>query len=111
MSTASLADRAAAIRDASLAALDELAAGASLCTIARSGNSFPGGKYHEGRAFVAAAVSRALRAGLDPEAALAAARRRWDIAAPAARSADVQWAAYREGGDDALADLGAGLDR
>ncbi|MBX7431874.1 hypothetical protein JDV09_07085 [Mycobacterium sp. Y57] len=102
----SLAERAAAIRDDAVATLDELASGSSLCTIAKSGNAFPGGKYHEGRAFVAGEVSRGLRRGLDSDAALTAARRRWEVAAPMARRGGHEWAAYREGGDDALADLG-----
>jgi hypothetical protein len=87
--------------------LDELASGSSLCAIAKSGNAFPGGKYHEGRAFVAGEVSRTLRRGLDPDAALTAARQRWELTAPVARTGGMEWAAYREGGDDALADLGA----
>jgi hypothetical protein len=102
-----LTERAVAIRDAAIATLDELASGSSLCTIAKSGNAFPGGKYHEGRAFVASEVSRALRQGLDPDAALTAARQRWERAAPLARNGGSEWAAYREGGDDALADLGS----
>ncbi|WP_099021883.1 hypothetical protein [Mycolicibacterium palauense] len=105
-SGSSLTERAAAIREAAAATLQELAAGASMCTIAKSGNAFPGGKYHEGRAFVAGEVTRALRRGLRPEEAIEAARRRWDVVAPAARGGGTDWSAYREGGDDALADLG-----
>ena len=100
-----LAQRAQAVRAGAVAALTELADGASLCTIARSGTAFPGGKYHEGRAFVAGEVLRALRVGRSGPDALTAARQRWELVAPPGRTADAEWAAYREGGLDALAEL------
>ncbi len=101
-----LTEHAAVLRAEAEARLTELAGGSSMCAIARSGTAFPGGKYHEGRAYVAAEVQRALARGLDDHRALEAARSRWLIVAPRARRADEEWAAYGEGGDDALADLG-----
>ncbi len=98
-----LLDRADAVRRDAEERLTLLAGGASMCTIARSGAAFPGGKYHEGRAFVAAEVQRALRRGFSEAEALRAAERRWSVVVPRRRGGD--WAAYAEGGDDALADL------
>ncbi|MCB0906449.1 MAG: hypothetical protein KDB63_04945 [Nocardioidaceae bacterium] len=85
--------------------LDALAGGASLCSIARSGAAFPGGKYQEGRAYVAGVVARELRQGRSPHEAIDAARARWATAAPESRRGATSWQAYGEGGDDALAEL------
>lgn len=105
MAPADVAQRAQAVRSSAVTALTELANGASLCTIARSGTPFPGGKYHEGRAFVAGEVLRGIGAGRSGHDALAAARLRWELVAPPGRTGDAEWAAYREGGLDALAEL------
>ncbi len=105
MPTADLAACAAALREDAEARLTELAGGASMCTIARSGQAFSGGKYHEGRAHVAAEVQRGLLRGLDEGRALDAARSRWLVVAPVSRRSHEEWAAYGEGGDDALAEL------
>jgi len=101
-----LAARAVRLREEAERQLTVLADGASLCSIARSGRAFPGGKYHEGRAFVAAEVGRALRRGMAETQALQAAAARWLVVAPPSRRAVEEWAAYGEGGDDVLADLG-----
>ena len=103
--TTDLAGRAEELRHDAEARLTELADGASMCTIARSGNAFPGGKYHEGRAYVAAEVQRALRRGLSEDEALGAAERRWLSVSPPRWRTSEDWAAYGEGGDDALVDL------
>jgi hypothetical protein len=108
---ADLAARAADLRHQAEAGLTELADGASMCTIARSGRAFPGAKYHEGRAYLAAEVQRGLGRGADEEEALAAAERRWLAVAPPRRRASEDWAAYGEGGDDALAELRGPADR
>ena len=100
-----LEERAAAMRAAAEQQLDALAGGASLCSIARSGAAFPGGKYQEGRAYVAGVVARELRQGRTPAEALAAAGARWAAAAPESRRGSPSWQAYGEGGDDALAEL------
>ncbi len=99
-----LVARAEAVRGDAEDRLTLLAGGASMCTISRSGAAFPGGKYHEGRAFVAAEVQRALRRGLTEEEALLAAERRWSTVVPPRRPGE-DWTAYGAGGDDALADL------
>lgn len=101
----SLAERAMDLRASADAQLDALAGGASLCSIARSGAAFPGAKYQEGRAFVAATVVRELTRGRTEADALAAARARWAAAAPRSRRGSPDWQAYGEGGDDALAEL------
>lgn len=107
---ADLAGRAAALRADAESRLTELADGASMCTIARSGTAFPGGKYHEGRAYAAAEVQRGLRRGLSEDEALSAARSRWLAVSPPRRRTSEDWSAYGEGGDDALAELGAPHD-
>ncbi|CAI9407045.1 hypothetical protein [Nocardioides sp. T2.26MG-1] len=104
-----LAERAAALRADAEAQLTALAGGASLCSIARSGAAFPGGKYQEGRASAAATLLRELRRGLEEAEALDAARSRWLAVAPERLRAAPDWRAYGEGGDDALAEL-AGPD-
>lgn len=101
----SLAQKAAAVRDSAEQELEALAGGASLCSIARSGASFPGGKYQEGRAHAAALVLRELARGRTEEEVSAATRERWAATAPASRRGSPDWRAYGEGGDDALADL------
>ncbi|HEY0949205.1 hypothetical protein [Nocardioides sp.] len=101
-----LAERAAALRADAEAQLTALAGGASLCSIARSGSAFPGGKYQEGRAYAAATVLRELRRGLEESEALDAAHGRWLAVAPEQLRAAADWRAYGEGGDDALAELG-----
>ena len=105
-SSAGLAERAAALRADAEAQLTALAGGASLCSIARSGAAFPGGKYQEGRAYAAATVLRELRRGLTEAEALDAARGRWLAVAPERLRAAPDWRAYGEGGDDALTELG-----
>lgn len=104
--TAGLAERAAALRADAEAQLTALAGGSSLCSIARSGAAFPGGKYQEGRAYAAATVLRELRSGLEGAEALDAARRRWLAVAPERLRGAPDWRAYGEGGDDALSELG-----
>lgn len=100
-----LTTRADALRADAERQLAALAGGASLCSIARSGAAFPGGKYHEGRAYVAGVVGRELRQGRSPDEAIEAARARWATAAPVSRRGSASWQAYGEGGDDALAEL------
>ncbi len=105
-----LATRAEAVRADAEQQLDALAGGASLCSIARSGAAFPGGKYQEGRAYVAGLVGRELRQGRAPREAVEAARARWATAAPVSRRGSTSWHAYGEGGDDTLAELAEQID-
>jgi hypothetical protein len=92
--------------------LNELAGGAALCTIARSGASFPAGKYQEGAVAAMGQVRRVLRgpdaSGLAPLEAVATAQQVWEqTVGPMVRDAD--WTAYLEGGRDALAGLAEDL--
>jgi hypothetical protein len=93
------------VRDDAVDALSQLAGGASLCTISRSGAAFPGGKYHEGRMAAATAVLRALRDDPDPRTAIETATRQWRALSPPQRRGTADWEAYGAGGDDALAEL------
>lgn len=76
-----------------------------MCSIARSGASFQGGKYQEGRAYVAALIVRGLGAGRTEEEVSRTTRERWAASAPMSRRGSPDWRAYGEGGDDALAEL------
>jgi len=101
-----LAERAKTMQERSLELVeDHLAAGAARPSNTGSGSAFHAGRYHEGRAFVAAQVLRALHRGLSDADAVAAAGQRWQRMTGRSRSGE-EWAAYRSGGDDALRDLG-----
>lgn len=91
--------------DEAVAVLGDLAAGSSMCAIARSGRSFPAAKYHEGRLAAGTAVRRALREQPEPGAALALARERWTRTSPRLLRSSADGRAYGAGGDDALAEL------
>lgn len=89
------------------AALQALAAATGdvgLCTLARSGQSHPAAKFHEGSARALAGVRRALRRDPDADVATVLARthEKWraDQEAFSGRSRD--WDAYHAGGIDAL---------
>lgn len=78
--------------------------GQSACALAKSGQSHPAAKFHEGAAAALAGLARALRADRgDPRAMVEQAQAAWteQNAAQAARSRD--WAAYEAGGAEALA--------
>jgi hypothetical protein len=100
-----LAAAAGRVRDDAVTTLSDLAGGAGLCAISRSGTPFPAGKYHEGRMAVAAIVLRALRDTTDPGAALRTATERWAALSPPERRSAADWEAYGAGGDDVLAEL------
>lgn len=100
-----------------LAALAAATGDTSLCTLARSGQSHPAAKFHEGAARALAdvrrAVRRATRDETDPRAGgvRLLVREKWlaDQAAMATRGRD--WEAYHAGGLDALDRLAEELDR
>jgi hypothetical protein len=101
-------DLAAAVErvcDEAVAVLSDLAAGTSMCAIARSGRSFPAAKYHEGRLAAGTAVRRALRDHPDADAALARAREQWTRTSPRLLRSSADGRAYGAGGDDALTEL------
>ena len=105
LSAAELDALARRLREEAVGVLSELSEGSSLCSVARSGRSFPAGKYHEGRAAAATAVIRACGSEPDADTALARAADAWALASPAARRSVPDWQAYGEGGDDVLAEL------
>jgi hypothetical protein len=86
------------------AALAGAAGDVSLCALSRAGTPHPAAKFHEGAVSVLAGVRRALvqRPETDPAEAIAEARTSWreQNATLAKRSRD--WAAYYEGGVEAL---------
>ena len=111
LSVADLDAVARRLRDEAVRVLSELSEGSSLCSIARSGRSFPAGKYHEGRMAAATTVIRACGSEPDADAALARATDAWALASPAARRVDPGCQAYGEGGDDVLGErAGRGFD-
>jgi len=99
---ASLLEAASTGTEAAATALAELAAGRSMCAIARTGESFPAAKYHEGRMVAFGEAARLLRRGgtrTDLERVAQAWSEQRAIAGPG------DWSAYRHGGVDALAEL------
>ncbi|HEX6917857.1 MAG TPA: hypothetical protein VF140_07235 [Phycicoccus sp.] len=111
LSAAELDALARRLRDEAVGVLSELSEGSSLCAIARSGRSFPAGRYHEGRMAAATLVIRARGSEPDADAALARATDAWAHASPAARRVDPGWQAYGEGGDDVLGELAEAASR
>ncbi len=95
------------VRAEAAAVLTDLAAGSSMCAIARSGRSFPAAKYHEGRLAAGTAVRRALQDQPEPSEALAAARERWVRTSPTLLRSTPDGQAYGAGGDDVLEELAA----
>ena len=95
--------------EAAAAAMTSATAGASLCSVSRTGERIPGVKYPEGRWAAMRALRRALRRN-DHSAveAIAALRAEWaaDLAARRA-SGQENWIAYRLGGVDALDEVAA----
>lgn len=98
------ADERAEMAAAAMASATE---GASLCSVSRSGEQIPGVKYPEGRWAAMRALRRSLRAGVAPDAALAALRSEWaeDLTARGSPGEE-NWRAYRLGGLDALDEVG-----
>ncbi len=88
--------------DGALRELTALAGGASLCAIGRSGESFPAVKYHEGRMAAFREAVRTLERG-GGRADIDALSDTWTRQRHSAPPGD--WAAYRAGGADALAEL------
>ena len=101
----------AAVERLRAAAEADLAAAAgdlSLCAIGRSGRSFPGVKYHEGRTVALASIARAMGAGTGLHRAIADVDREF-VSLEALAAADPEWDAYRQGGLDALHELEAAV--
>ena len=96
--------------------LDAAAGGAAVCVFTRAGTPVPGIKYHEGRwAALTEVARRCRRTGEDPGRVAVEVRTGWseDLDRLRRRAAGPDWIAYREGGLDALDELGAdaGPDR
>lgn len=101
----------AAVERLRAAAEADLAAAAgdlSLCAIGRSGRSFPGVKYHEGRTVALASIGRAMGGGTGLDGAIADVDREFG-SLEALAAADPEWDAYRQGGLDALHELEAAV--
>jgi len=99
---ASLLEIASTGADAAAVMLTDLVAGRAMCAIARSGESFPAAKYHEGRMAAFSEAARLLRRDGSPagvERIAVSWRERLDRA-PAG-----DWRAYWSGGVDALTEL------
>jgi hypothetical protein len=95
--------RAVEVRTDAMAHLTALAGNASMCAIGRSGRSFPAAKYHEGRHAAAAQLARALRRS-DGDA-WSGVHREWHQMQAGMASRSPDWAAYAEGGLDALGQI------
>ena len=102
---AGLAHAASAGAEAAVGQLTELAGGRSMCAIARSGESFPAAKYHEGRWAAFTEAARQLRRG-GTRLEIEQLRESWRERRDAAPTGD--WRAYRSGGVDALSELSTG---
>lgn len=88
-------------RHAALVATTEAAGGAGLCTLARTGQSVPAAKYHEGAAAALGQLRRAIKSGASPTGAIELLVSEWE----AVPHQTPDWSAYRLGGLDVLHDL------
>jgi hypothetical protein len=89
---------------AAQAALADAAGDVSLCALSRAGTPHPAAKFHEGAVSVLAGVRRALIQSPEtrPAEAVAGARRSWHEQNATLAKQSRDWAAYYEGGIEAL---------
>ena len=93
---------------AATAGLDAAAHGVPVCIATKAGRAAPGVKYHEGRWAALTEVARQCRRTSEDAADVASeVRRAWvdELSRLIDHAAGADWVAYREGGNDALADL------
>jgi len=93
-------------------ALQDTAGSRSMCAIARSGQSFPAAKYHEGASSALTQLRRhtGQRQAADLSHLARASARQWRDRAQGRLAASSDWRAYYTGGAEALDALAEQLD-
>lgn len=94
-------ERVISLRPAAEAELLAASEGLTLCSIGKSGSSFPSVKYHEGRTAALSMLERALPEHGDATEALTNTASHFDRFIALAEG-NPDWRAYREGAMDAL---------